>query len=138
MVRNPHRYLQQFKTRKFIENVSEISEENIRKDYLLESHMYPKGRDIDGKLIFYFKGILHIRGARNSDDVKRCFLYWLERILREAKQDQITLIFDLLNTGMKNVDLDLTNYQINTLKNYYPNATNWILIYEMPWIMNGL
>ena len=106
-------------------------------DYLLESHMYPRGHDIDGKMIFYFKGVSHVRGAKNLDDVKRCFLYWLERILREAKQDKITLIFDLLNTGLKNVDLELTNFQVNTLKNYYPNVTNFILIYEMPWIMNG-
>jgi hypothetical protein len=99
--------------------------------------MYPRGRDRDGKRIFFFDSIRHVRGVKNIDDIKKMFLYWSERIFREENYDKITIVFDLTNTGMKHVDLDLTNYQISVLKSYYPNTVNWILVHNMPWIMNG-
>jgi CRAL/TRIO domain len=115
----------------------DISEDNVRMDYLIDSNLYFRGRDIDGKLMMVFKGILHTRGSKNMKDLQQCFLYWLERGFREIEYDQMTIVFDLMNTGLSNVDMEYQNYIINTLKHYYPNTLNYILVYDMPWIMNG-
>lgn len=126
-------------------------------DYLINSNLYLHGRDLDGKLILMFKGKLHVRGRRNMNDLKRCLVYWIERGLRQTKNDQITVIFDMSDTGLSNVgkdnlwqlknraitskqkfsEMEYTRAIINTFKNYYPNTPNWILVYDMPWIMNG-
>ncbi|XP_058829767.1 motile sperm domain-containing protein 2-like isoform X2 [Topomyia yanbarensis] len=118
-------------------NINEICEENIRMDYLHEGMMFPRGKDIDGKTLFIYRSRLYTRGSRNLDDMKRLFLYWLERLIREARDDYITFMFELTNAGVSNVDMDYTRYIITTLKNYYPYSLNYILVYDLPWILNA-
>lgn len=118
-------------------SVSDICEENVRMDYLINSNLYLRGRDVDGKLILMFKSKLHTRGSRAIDDLKRCFIYWIERGMRQSKNEQLTVVFDMMNSGMSNIDMEYTKIIINTFKHYYPNSLNYILVYEMPWIMTG-
>ena len=106
-------------------------------EYINDGLMYPRGRDVDGKTVFIFRSKLYVRGTRNLDDLKKCFLYWIERIIREANDDLVTIVFDLTDAGLSNVDMDYTKYIINTFKNYYPCSLNYILIYDLPWILNG-
>lgn len=51
--------------------------------------------------------------------------------------EQITILFDMEDTGMSNMDLDYTRYIINLFKLYYPNSLNHILIYELPWVLTA-
>ncbi|KFB50757.1 AGAP005556-PA-like protein [Anopheles sinensis] len=117
--------------------INDIREDNIRMEYINDGLMYPRGRDVDGKTVFIFKSKLYVRGTRNLDDLKKCFLYWIERIIREANDDLVTIVFDLTDAGLSNVDMDYTKYIINTFKNYYPCSLNYILIYDLPWILNA-
>ncbi|XP_058054083.1 motile sperm domain-containing protein 2-like [Anopheles bellator] len=117
--------------------INEIREDNIRMEYVNDGLMFPRGRDLDGKTVFIFKSKLYVRGSRNLDDLKKCFLYWIERIIREANDDLVTIVFDLTDAGLSNVDMDYTKYIINTLKNYYPCSLNYILIFDLPWILNA-
>lgn len=38
---------------------------------------------------------------------------------------------------MKNMDMDLIQYMIGLFKDYIPNMLNYILVFEMPWVLNG-
>ncbi|XP_058458227.1 motile sperm domain-containing protein 2-like [Malaya genurostris] len=118
-------------------NINEICEDNIRMDYVHEGMMFPRGKDIDGKTLFIYRSRLYTRGSRNLDDMKRVFLYWLERLIREANDDYLTFMFELTDAGLSNVDMDYTRYIITTLKNYYPYSLNYILVYDLPWILNA-
>lgn len=80
-----------------------------------------------------FKSKLHFRGTRSMEDLKRCLVYWIERGRRQAKNEQLTVIFDMLDSSLANIDLEYAKTIINTLKLYYPNSLNWILVYEIPW-----
>lgn len=119
------------------EQINEICEKNICMDYVYEGVMFPRGKDIDGKTLFIYRSRLYIRGSRNLNDMKRMFLYWLERLIREANDDYITIMFELTDAGLSNVDMDYTKYIIGTLKNYYPFSLNYILVYDLPWILNA-
>jgi hypothetical protein len=63
-----------------------------------------------------------------------CFLC---KFYRENNDDLLTIIFDQAGCGLSNVDMDFTKYIITIFKYYYPNSLNWILVYEMPWILNA-
>lgn len=39
--------------------------------------------------------------------------------------------------GVKNMDLEYTRMMISIFKNYYPNSMNYLLVFEMPFLMNG-
>lgn len=47
------------------------------------------------------------------------------------------MVLDCLDSGLANVDMEYINILLGTLKTYYPETLHYILIYEMPWIMNG-
>lgn len=116
---------------------NEICEDNIRLDYVQDGIMFARGKDLDGKTVFIYRSRLYTRGSRDLDEMKRMFLYWLERCIREANDDYITFMFELTDAGLSNVDMDLTKYIITTLKNYYPYSLNYILVYDLPWILNA-
>lgn len=50
---------------------------------------------------------------------------------------QITLFFDMEKCGLANMDLDFTQYLIGLLKDYYPYFLNYVIVFEMPWILSG-
>lgn len=58
-------------------------------------------------------------------------------LYREENYETFSLFFDLAGTGLKNLDLDYTKQLVNTLKQYYPNALNYIFVFELPWILTG-
>lgn len=118
-------------------NINELCEDNIRLDYIEAGIMFARGKDLDGKTVFIYRSRLYTRGSRNLDEMKRVFLYWLERCIREANDDYITFMFELTDAGLSNVDMDLTKYIITTLKSYYPYSLNYILVYDLPWILNA-
>lgn len=56
---------------------------------------------------------------------------------RKGKGNQITLFFDMTDAGLNNLDMEYIKFLINLFKSYYPDFLNYILIFEMPWILNG-
>lgn len=56
---------------------------------------------------------------------------------RLTNGDQITIFFDMMGSGLSNLDMEFTNYLINLFKMYYPAFLNYIIIFEMPWVLNG-
>lgn len=51
--------------------------------------------------------------------------------------DQITVVFDMEGAGLKNIDMVYTQYIINLFKLQYPNSLNYIIIYDMAWILTA-
>ena len=58
--------------------------------------MLPKRlfRDKDGRKLLVFSVFKHIKGQEKMEDMKKFFVYWLERLYREEAGQQITLLFD--------------------------------------------
>ena len=51
-------------------------------------------RDKDGRKLLVFSVFKHIKGQEKMEDMKKFFVYWLERLYREEAGQQITLLFD--------------------------------------------
>lgn len=51
-------------------------------------------RDKDGRKLLVFCVFKHIKGQEKMEDMKRFFVYMLERLYREEKGEQLTLLFD--------------------------------------------
>ena len=58
-------------------------------------------------------------------------------VSREEKGKRITMFFDMGNAGLSNVDIPFISYLINLFKIYYPDLLNAIIVFELPFIMNG-
>lgn len=120
--------------RKF--GTNDISEDNVRKDYLEDGVIFSYGKDKDGKTLFIIKSKLH-KGAKDFGELQRCIIYWFERLEREGNGNQISLFFDMADAGLSNMDTEFTKYLIGLFKSYYPNFLNYIIVFEKPWILNA-
>ncbi|XP_046976061.1 motile sperm domain-containing protein 2-like [Vanessa cardui] len=117
--------------------VNEINEDTVNIDYLKEGIFFPHGRDIDSCLLFILKSKLYIKGSKNIEEVKKVVIYWLERIEREEDGKKITLFFDMDGCGLNNMDIEVIMYMITLLKNYYPYLINYIIVFQLPWMLSA-
>ncbi|XP_012529246.1 motile sperm domain-containing protein 2 [Monomorium pharaonis] len=120
--------------RKF--GTNDITEGNIRRDYLEEGVIFGFSKDKDGKKLFIVKSKLHVKGVKDFPELQRCIVYWFERLEREGNGNQISIFFDMADAGLSNMDMELTKYLIGLFKSYYPNFLNYILIFDMAWVLN--
>ena len=58
-------------------------------------------------------------------------------LFREDNGEQFSIVFDCRGAGLKNMDMEFTQFMINTMKEYYPDPLNYILVFEMPWVLNA-
>ncbi len=49
----------------------------------------------------------------------------------------VSVVFDCAGCGLKNMDMEFIQYMINMFKDYFPFSLNWILVLDMPWVLNG-
>ncbi|KAL1517251.1 hypothetical protein ABEB36_001038 [Hypothenemus hampei] len=117
--------------------VNDITEQTIKMDLIVKGAFFPCGKDKDGKTLLIIKSKMHTKGAAEGDDLKRCIVYWLERTERMTQGDTISVFFDMDGCGLGNMDLDLIKYLIGLFKDYYPYFLNYIIIYEMAWVLSA-
>ncbi|XP_005190834.1 motile sperm domain-containing protein 2 [Musca domestica] len=116
---------------------NDSNETNVRMDYLSDGVIFPHNCDVDGKPLLIFKTSKHIKGAKDMNELLKVLIYWVERIQRERHLEKMTIFFDMDGTGLSNMDLDFIKMIIETFKMYYPNTLNYILVFEMAWILNA-
>jgi len=63
----------------------DITEDNVRRDYLEDGSCFSYARDKDGKKLFIIKSKLHFKGAKDFTELQRCITYWFERLERYSK-----------------------------------------------------
>lgn len=116
---------------------SDITESTIRMDYIKQGMFFPRGRDVDGCLMLILKSKMHVKGQKDYDELKQIMIYWFDRLEREEIGNKITMFFDMDGAGLSNMDMELIKYLITLFKNYYPNFLNYIIIFNMPWVLNA-
>ncbi len=98
--------------------------------------LFSKNRDVDGKKLLIFHVSKHAKG-KNVDANKNIFLYWIERLEREERGGKISLFYDCNGAGLGNLDIEFMRFQINVMEQYIPDILNYILVFQMPWVLNG-
>lgn len=117
--------------------VHEIKESDLKESILERGSLYSHNRDKDGKKLLVLSIGRHVKGAEKMEDLKKFFIYIMERLEREENGDEITMVFDCRNAGIKNLDMEFVQFVIGVFKDYYPNMLNYILVFEMPWVLNA-
>uniref|UniRef100_A0A671PXV4 Motile sperm domain containing 2 n=1 Tax=Sinocyclocheilus anshuiensis TaxID=1608454 RepID=A0A671PXV4_9TELE len=85
------------------------------------------GYEKEGNKLFWFRVKLH----------KRYVAFWLERYAKREPGMPLTVVSDMSESGLSNIDMDFVKYIINCFKVYYPKFLSKMIMYEMPWIMNA-
>ncbi|KAM3857103.1 motile sperm domain-containing protein 2-like [Diretmus argenteus] len=118
-------------------NVKEINESCVQKSFLESGMHYLHGYDKEGNKLFWFKVKLLVKDVRLLQEKKKYVAFWLESFIRREPEALLTVVFDMSESGLSNVDLDFIKYVINCFQVYYPRLLSKMIVYEIPWIMNA-
>ncbi|OXA37926.1 motile sperm domain-containing protein 2 [Folsomia candida] len=116
---------------------NDLDDTNIPRDLLEKGVLFIRGKDKWGKKLLVFKAQNHTKGTVEIEHLQKLVVHAFERIEKESKSDQISIIFDMTNTGWSNMDMDFVRYLITLLKTYYPYFVNYLVIFSMPWLLNA-
>ncbi|CAI5772261.1 Motile sperm domain containing 2 [Podarcis lilfordi] len=117
--------------------VHDLTESSLPKRFFEPGAIYLHGYDKEGYKIFWFRVKLHVKDSKTQFEKKKLVAFWLERYARREHGKPLTVVFDMAETGISNIDMDFVRYIINCFKVYYPNYLTKIVIFELPWIMNA-
>lgn len=115
---------------------NDIIESKLNKEYLHDGQIYVHNHDHEGKPLLIVNFSKHSK-SKNQDDLIRLIVYWVERIQREDYLKKITLFMDMTNSGLSNVDIDFVKKIISLFETSYPNAPNYIIVHQLPFLLNG-
>ncbi|ROL48928.1 Motile sperm domain-containing protein 2, partial [Anabarilius grahami] len=118
-------------------NLNDLVESSIPRWMFESGAVYLHGYDKEGNKLFWFRVKLHVKDAKTTLDKKRYVAFWLERYAKREPGMPLTVVFDMTESGLSNIDMDFVKYIINCFKVYYPKFLSKMIMYEMPWIMNA-
>ncbi|XP_053352780.1 motile sperm domain-containing protein 2 [Clarias gariepinus] len=118
-------------------NVNDLTESSIPRWMFETGAVYLHGYDKEGNKLFWFRVKLHTKDGKTILDKKRYVAFWLERYVKREPGMPLTVVFDMSESGISNIDMDFVKYIINCFKVYYPKSLSKMILYEMPWIMNA-
>ncbi|XP_034483790.1 motile sperm domain-containing protein 2 isoform X2 [Drosophila innubila] len=115
---------------------NDLDHTQLNQEYLNQGCAFVHSQDVDGKPLLIFRVRLHNK-SKNLDELIRIVVYWIERVQRENHLTQLSIFFDMSGTGLATLDLDFVKRIVETFKLYYPNALNYILVFELAWVLNA-
>ncbi|CAF0743075.1 unnamed protein product [Brachionus calyciflorus] len=98
---------------------------------------FKRHKDRNGLPILNFQVKCHVKGKYPQEEFFKYVAFFLEKEYKFNVEDPIILLFDTTGAGYSNADMDFTKFLIACLKNYYPGLIQYIMVYEMPLILNG-
>ncbi|XP_063069367.1 motile sperm domain-containing protein 2 isoform X2 [Engraulis encrasicolus] len=117
--------------------LNDLTESSIPKWMFETGAVFLHGYDKEGNKLFWFKVKLHAKDAKTFQDKKKYVAFWLERYAKREPGMPLTVVFDMTESGISNIDMEFVKYIINCFKVYYPKFLSKMIMYEMPWIMNA-
>ncbi|XP_029314647.1 motile sperm domain-containing protein 2 isoform X2 [Cottoperca gobio] len=117
--------------------VNDITESTIPKWMFETGAVFLHGYDREGNKLFWFKVKLHFKDTKTIVDKKKYVAFWLERYAKKEPGMPLTVIFDMADSGLSNIDMEFVKYIVNCFKVYYPKYLSKMIIVDMPWIMNA-
>ena len=112
----------------------DLCEEEVR-----TGKSYFMGQDKDGRPINYVSARDHVKDQFTSDDTEKLTVFTMEtgRKLLRSPYESVTVVFDMTDFSLKNMDYQHLKFLVHLLQNYYPESFALGLIVNAPWIFNS-
>lgn len=84
---------------------------------------------------------MRVKMYRRVPEISDVFKAWILCVLEECDMANggrgTAVIFDLTGCGLQNVDLGFLSWLLSSFRNYCPKGVSYILVYNLPWILNA-
>ncbi|KAK7206829.1 CRAL-TRIO domain-containing protein [Myxozyma melibiosi] len=96
--------------------------------------------DKEGRPICVVRARLHKQGDQSEDALNRYTIYVIEtaRMCLKDPVDTATVIFDLSDFSLANMDYAPVKFMIKCFEAHYPESLGVCLVYKAPWIFQGV
>lgn len=99
--------------------------------------LFKYAKDRVGNVTVYMRVKMYRKVPEISDLFKTFILCVLELGDVENNGRGVSVIFDLSGCGLQNVDLGFLSWLLSSFRNYCPKGVSYILVYNLPWILNA-
>ncbi|RKP34094.1 CRAL-TRIO domain-containing protein [Dimargaris cristalligena] len=98
------------------------------------------GEDRKGRPIIITRVCLHRKEDQTVEEMTKFLVWTIEtvRLVFKAPTETATIIFDLSDFTLANMDFNFVKILIRCLEAYYPESLGSLLIYNAPWIFSGI
>ncbi|KAF1956549.1 CRAL/TRIO domain-containing protein [Byssothecium circinans] len=112
-------------------------------DFLAQMRMgksFLHGLDSDGRPLCVVRARLHRAGEQSEASLERFTVYLIEtaRMLLRPPVDTATIVFDMTDFSMANMDYTPVKFMIKCFEANYPESLGTVLVYKAPWIFNAI
>ncbi|KAE8133545.1 CRAL-TRIO domain-containing protein [Aspergillus pseudotamarii] len=112
-------------------------------DYMAQLRMgkgFFHGSDKSGRPICVVRARTHKPGAQSEKALNSYILYNIElmRLLLVPPVETMTLIFDLTNFALSNMEYAPVKFIIECFQENYPESLGYMLFYNAPWFFSGI
>ncbi|KAF1966757.1 CRAL/TRIO domain-containing protein [Bimuria novae-zelandiae CBS 107.79] len=101
---------------------------------------YLHGLDIEGRPMCVVRARLHRAGEQSEASLERYTVYTIEtaRLLLRPPIDTATIVFDMTDFSMANMDYAPVKFMIKCFEANYPESLGTVLVYKAPWVFNAI
>ncbi|KAJ3286073.1 hypothetical protein HK104_009192 [Borealophlyctis nickersoniae] len=114
------------------EKVLDLNELSSGKSYFMAN-------DKEGRPCCAIHVKLHEKAKVDQAKTEKLTVFTMEvgRLLLEPPVEVATVLFDMTDFGMANMDYNFVKFFVGVLQNYYPESLGAALIINSPWLFNG-
>ncbi|KAJ3027852.1 hypothetical protein HDV00_010799 [Rhizophlyctis rosea] len=100
---------------------------------------YYSGRDSENRPCCVVHVKYHDKNTVDEEKTKFLTVYMMEtgRLMLDPPQEMATILFDMTDFGLANMDYTFVKFFVSTLQNFYPESLGLCLIINAPWLFNG-
>lgn len=117
--------------------MSEVQLWEFPREFHRAGGLFKYAPDRVGNYTLYMRVKMYRRVPEISDVFKAFILCVLEECDRANNGRGTAIIFDLTGCGLQNVDLGFLSWLLSSFRNYCPKGVSYILVYNLPWILNA-
>ncbi|XP_068718131.1 motile sperm domain-containing protein 2-like isoform X2 [Montipora capricornis] len=114
--------------------VNDLTERSIDRRLFESGFLFQHSQDKDGNTLVIFTGKLYKRDPQQQQEVKRYLVFLLEKHVRMFPRRKITMIMDMQESGMAQMDMEFVKCVIHCFRDHFPWTLAWLLVVELPWI----
>ncbi|KAL1800301.1 hypothetical protein ACET3X_000643 [Alternaria dauci] len=112
-------------------------------DFLTQLRMgksFLHGLDVEGRPMCFVRARLHKAGEQTEESLEKFTVYTIEtaRMLLRPPIDTATVVFDMTDFSMANMDYTPVKFMIKCFEANYPESLGTVLVYRAPWVFNAV
>ncbi|OQE43357.1 hypothetical protein PENCOP_c003G08743 [Penicillium coprophilum] len=122
---------------------SDAKEKKKGEDFLTQMRLgksFLHGVDRVGRPICVVRVRLHKAGDQDNEGLERFTVYTIEtaRLLLAPPVETATIVFDMTDFGMANMDYAPVKFMIKCFEANYPESLGAVLIHKAPWLFSSI